>query len=111
MKRLAMIVALCAGPLAADPLDLIDYEALFVQNATDVEEATETRSLLRVGDVILIRDPELPRTYAGLDESILCIFCRAMCSTLGVCSFYAPHSFQYAWCSCDDFLVSVRKWC
>ena len=69
MKRLAMIAALCAGPLAADPLDLIDYEALFVQNATDVEEATETRSLLRVGDVILIRDPELPRTYAGLDES------------------------------------------
>jgi hypothetical protein len=30
---------------------------------------------------------------------------------LGVCSFCASHSFQYAWCSCDDFLVSVRKWC
>ena len=69
MKRLAMIAALFAGPLAADPLDLIDYEALFAQNAADVEEATETRSLLRIGDVILIRDPELPRTYAGLDES------------------------------------------
>ena len=69
MKRLAMIAALCAGPMAADPLDLIDYEALFEQNAADVEEATETRSLLRQGDVLLIRDPALPRTYAGLDES------------------------------------------
>lgn len=69
MKRLALIVALCAGPLAADPLDMIDYEALFAQNAADIEEATETRSLLRIGDVTLIRDPELPRGYAGLDES------------------------------------------
>lgn len=69
MKRLAMIAALCAGPLAADPLDLIDYETLFVQNAAEVEQATETRSLLRMGDVTLIRDPELPRTYTGLDES------------------------------------------
>ncbi len=69
MKRFAMIATVCAGPLTADPLDLIDYEALFAQNAADVEQATETRSLLRIGDVTLIRDPELPRSYAGLDES------------------------------------------
>jgi len=69
MKRFALIAALCAGPLAADPLDLIDYEALFQQNAADVEEVSETRSLLRLGDVTLIRDPSLPRTFAGLDES------------------------------------------
>jgi hypothetical protein len=33
-----------------------------------------------------------------------------MYSISGVRSFCASHSFQYAWCSCDDFLVSVRKW-
>ncbi len=68
MKRLAMIAALCAGPLAADPLDLIDYEALFDQSASDVEDVSEMRSLLRIGDVTLIRDESLPRGYTGLDE-------------------------------------------
>ncbi len=69
MKRLAIVAAVCAGPLVADPLDLVDYEAVFEQNAADVEEVSETRSLLRVGDIALIRDPALPRTFAGIDES------------------------------------------
>jgi hypothetical protein len=69
MKRLTIILALCAGPVAADPLDLIDYAALFEQNAADVAEVSETRSLLRLGDVTLIRDESLPRGYTGLDES------------------------------------------
>ncbi len=68
MKRLAMIAALCAGPVAADPLDLINYPALFEQSAAEVEDVSETRSLLRLGDVTLIRDESLPRGYTGLDE-------------------------------------------
>ena len=69
MKRYIAIFALCAGPLAADPLDLIDYEALFARNAADVEDLSQSRSILRLGDVTLIRDPDMPRTYTGLDES------------------------------------------
>ncbi|EBA12094.1 hypothetical protein [Roseobacter sp. CCS2] len=68
MKRLAVIAALCAGPVAADPLDLIDYDALFADKAADVMDVSETRSLLRIGDVTLIRDESLPRGYTGLDE-------------------------------------------
>ncbi|PJI93024.1 hypothetical protein BC777_1891 [Yoonia maricola] len=68
MKQLAVIATLSAAPLAADPLDLIDYEALFAARAADVMDVSETRSLLRIGDVTLIRDETLPRGYTGLDE-------------------------------------------
>lgn len=69
MKRLAMIATLCAGPLAADPLDLIDYAGLFEGNSAVVEDVSETRSVLRMGDVTLLRDENLPRGYTGIDES------------------------------------------
>ena len=68
MKRMIAMAALCAGPVTADPLDLIDYEALFAQNAAQVEDVSQSRSILRLGDVTLIRDPDMPRTYTGLDE-------------------------------------------
>ncbi|MEO0903594.1 MAG: hypothetical protein AAFX89_02350 [Pseudomonadota bacterium] len=68
MKRLAMIAACYAVPLAADPLDLIDYEALFAEKAADVMEVSETRSILCIGDITLIRDESLPRGYTGIDE-------------------------------------------
>ncbi len=69
MKRLAVIGALCAGPLGADPLDLIDYEGLFAQNAADVEAVSETRNILRLDDVTLIQDATEMREYTGIDES------------------------------------------
>lgn len=69
MKRLAMIAAICAGPLAADPLDMIPYEAIFEQNAADVEVVSETRKILRLDDVTLIQDPTQMREYTGIDES------------------------------------------
>lgn len=69
MKRFAMIAALWAAPLAADPLDLIAYGALFEQNAADVEPVSETRNILRLDDVTLIQDPAEMREYTGIDES------------------------------------------
>lgn len=69
MKRLAMMAALCAGPLAADPLDLIDYAGLFDTNPADVEDVSEARSVLRIDDVTLLRDENLPRGFTGIDES------------------------------------------
>lgn len=69
MKRLAMIAALFAGPAVADPLDLIDYDALFEDRAADVEVVSETRGLLRLDDVILIQDVTERRQYTGIDES------------------------------------------
>lgn len=71
MKRFAMIATVCAGPLMADPLELIDYEAVFEVHAAEVEDVSDARSLLRIGDITLIRDAGLPDGYAGLDESSL----------------------------------------
>lgn len=69
MKRLAIIVAMCAGSLAADPLDLIDYATIFEENAVDVDVVSETRKVLRLDDVTLIQDPTQMREYTGIDES------------------------------------------
>lgn len=69
MKRWALIAAFVAAPAMADPLDLVDYADLFAANAADVEEVSEGRSILRLGDQTLIRDATLPRGYAGIDES------------------------------------------
>ena len=69
MKKLFAIATLCTGPAFADPLDLIDYAAIFAQNADSVEVLSDTRSALAVGDVILLRDPSEPREFTGIDES------------------------------------------
>lgn len=69
MKKLMCAVMLCAGPVAADPLDLIDYEAIFAANADAVQTLSEARTALTVGPVILLRDPTEPREYTGIDES------------------------------------------
>lgn len=69
MKRLAAIFALCAGSVAADPLDLIDYEALFAANPDAVEKVSGVRSILRVGPVTVLHDTTEARTYTGVDES------------------------------------------
>ncbi len=37
MNRIWMLLALVAAPVTADPLGLIDYEALFEENAGAVE--------------------------------------------------------------------------
>lgn len=69
MIRLTMILALCVGPAFADPLNLIDYEALFEANAEDVEVVGDDRSILRRGDVAIIQDRVDGVQYTGLDES------------------------------------------
>lgn len=69
MKRLALIAAVCAGPVAADPLDLLDYQGLFAQSAESVEVLSQTRTALTVGPVIVLRDKTEPREYTGIDES------------------------------------------
>jgi len=69
MKKLICAAMICAGPAVADPLDLIDYAAIFAQNEDAVEVLSEARSALTVGPVILLRDPTEPREYTGIDES------------------------------------------
>lgn len=69
MKKITLMAALCAGPVAADPLDLVDYQGLFAQSADSVEVMSDTRSALTVGPVILLRDTTEPREYTGIDES------------------------------------------
>ena len=71
MRRLilALAVAVAAAPLAADPLDLIDYEGLFAANPDAVEDISELRQILRVGEVTLLYDRVEDKPYAGIDES------------------------------------------
>lgn len=69
MKYLVCALALLASPLAADPLDLIDYEGLFTERADQVEDVNETRQILRVGEVTLLYDRLEVNGYTGLDES------------------------------------------
>lgn len=69
MKHMIVAAAFCAAPALADPLDLIDYEAIFAQNANEVEVVSNTRSILQVGDVTLLHDTAEPQPYTGLDES------------------------------------------
>ncbi|WP_375254169.1 hypothetical protein [Yoonia sp.] len=69
MKKLATLAILLAGPALADPLDLIDYPAIFAENAEAVEDISAARSALQMGDVILLHDPNEPREFTGIDES------------------------------------------
>jgi hypothetical protein len=69
MKNYVLIAMLAAAPAAADPLDLIDYPALFAENAADVNEVSSARAILQVGDITLLRDANEPREFTGLDES------------------------------------------
>lgn len=69
MNRLAMILVLCAGQAGADPLGLIDYEALFAENAADVEVVSPDRSILQVGAVTILRGSDEGFEFTGLDES------------------------------------------
>ncbi len=56
MKKLMLFLAICAGPVLADPLDLNDYAAFFAESADAVEVLSDTRSALSVGPVIVLRD-------------------------------------------------------
>ena len=69
MRPFALALAVTAAPLAADPLDLIDYEGLFAANAAMVEDVSEVRQILRQGPVILLYDRTMDNPYTGLDES------------------------------------------
>lgn len=69
VMRLTMILALCAGPALADPLDLIDYDGLFEANAADVEISDDDRSVLKLGDVSIIQDRSNGVQYTGVDQS------------------------------------------
>ncbi|MEO1638009.1 MAG: hypothetical protein AAFU41_02020 [Pseudomonadota bacterium] len=69
MIRAATLTICLAVPAVADPLDLIDYPGIFAQNADAVEEVSETRKILRLGDITLIHDPTEMRPYTGIDES------------------------------------------
>jgi len=67
--RAAILGMMVTSPLAADPLDLVDYAAIFAENAEAVEEVSETRRILRLDDATLIHDPSEMRAYTGIDES------------------------------------------
>ena len=69
MKKLAFVVALCASPVLADPLDLIDYEGLFADNQDNVQAVSETRSILQLENITILYDANEAQQYAGLDES------------------------------------------
>jgi hypothetical protein len=69
MKRLTMVLALCAAPALADPLGLNDYAALFADKAADVEVVSAERSVLRIGDVTILKGGEAGSEFTGLDES------------------------------------------
>ena len=69
MRFLAMIAALVGTQVYADPLDLIDYEGLFAANADAVEDVSEVRQILRVGEVTLLYDRLEDSPYTGIDES------------------------------------------
>ena len=65
----AAFAILTATPVLADPLDLVDYAAIFAENAESVEQVTETRRILQLDEVTLIHDPTEMREYTGIDES------------------------------------------
>ena len=69
MRALVLTAVMTATPLAADPLDLIDYAALFAANAAAVEDVSEVRQILPVGPVTLLFDRTMTNPYTGLDES------------------------------------------
>jgi hypothetical protein len=67
--RLTMILAFCAAPAVADPLALMDYDALFAANATEVEVKDDGLFTLQQGDVTLIRRSGDTVEYSGVDQS------------------------------------------
>ncbi|MEM9788457.1 MAG: hypothetical protein AAF801_18310, partial [Pseudomonadota bacterium] len=69
MKRTAIILTFVAGPGIADPLDLIDYERLFAENAEEVEVVSADREILKVGDITILRGSDEGFEYTGLDQS------------------------------------------
>ncbi len=69
MKKLILIATVCAGPVFAYPLGLLDYDAIFADNADSIAEINDARSILQIGDVTLLRDTNEVQQYTGLDES------------------------------------------
>ena len=69
MNRIWMLLALVAAPVTADPLGLIDYEALFEENADAVEIVSPERAMLTLGDVVLLRGNEEEVPYTSVDQS------------------------------------------
>ncbi|SFR97913.1 hypothetical protein [Yoonia litorea] len=69
MRRFLLVAAFAAAPAFADPLDLIDYEGIFAREAGAVEDVSESRQILRVGDVTILYDRLEANPYTGLDES------------------------------------------
>ncbi|MEL6682693.1 MAG: hypothetical protein AAFQ09_08605 [Pseudomonadota bacterium] len=69
MKTVAMVSILAATPAITDPLNLIDYEQLFADNAARVEIVSEDREILQIGDIMILRGSEEGFEYTGLDQS------------------------------------------
>lgn len=69
MKRILALLALWVAPVAADPLELIDYEALFAENPDQVTTASDNRKVLQMGDIVLLRDQADGISYTGIDQS------------------------------------------
>ncbi|MEM8537756.1 MAG: hypothetical protein AAGF56_07830 [Pseudomonadota bacterium] len=69
MIRALTLSIMLACPAFADPLDLVDYPAIFAANPDNVETVSEDRRILRLDSVTLIHDPTEPRPYIGIDES------------------------------------------
>ena len=69
MRALTLVFVLAGGPLAADPLDLIDYRAFFAATPDAVQDASETLQILEVGAVTLLYDRTEADPYTGVDES------------------------------------------
>lgn len=70
MRGLAAVLALCAGPVMADPLGLMDYDALFEQNADRVRLAANGDQVLALPPATRItRRPDAPGLINGVDLS------------------------------------------
>ncbi|MFT6075886.1 MAG: hypothetical protein ACJAZ1_002818 [Yoonia sp.] len=69
MKKLAIIAALCASPVLADPLDLIDYAELFADNQDMVQVVSPARQILQLDNITVLHDTNEVQQYTGLDES------------------------------------------
>jgi hypothetical protein len=69
MKKLVIIAALCASPVLADPLDLIDYAGLFADNQDKVQVVSSPRQILQLDNITVLHDANEAQQYTGLDES------------------------------------------
>ncbi|WP_342078069.1 hypothetical protein [Yoonia sp. SS1-5] len=68
-RYLAVIGCVTGGAGRADPLGLIDYDALFAQHAAQAQPIDATRSVLRLGDISITRIDGTPQSYVGRDNS------------------------------------------